>query len=69
MVITDPKGEIYEHNANLLRERGYNVVLVNFRDPEMGSAWNPLSLPYRYYKNGKEDKAMELLEDLGLNIL
>lgn len=69
MVITDPKGEIYEHNANLLRERGYNVVLVNFRDPEMGSAWNPLSLPYRYYKDGKEDKAMELLEDLGLNIL
>ena len=69
MVITDPKGEIYEHNANLLKERGYKVVLVNFRDPEMGSAWNPLSLPYRYYKDGKEDKAMELLEDLGLNIL
>lgn len=69
MIITDPKGEIYEHNANLLRERGYKVVLVNFRDPEMGSAWNPLSLPYRYYKDGKEDKAMELLEDLGLNIL
>jgi len=69
MVVTDPKGEIYEHNANLLRERGYNVILVNFRDPEYGSAWNPLSLPYRYYKQGKEDKAMELLEDLGMNIL
>ena len=69
MIVTDPKGEIYEHNANLLREKGYNVILVNFRDPEQGSAWNPLSLPYRYYKDGKEDKAMELLEDLGLNIL
>ncbi len=69
MIITDPKAEIYEHNANMLRERGYNVILVNFRDPEHGSAWNPLSLPYRYYKEGKEDKAMELLEDLALNIL
>jgi len=69
MIVTDPKGEIYEHNANLLRERGYKVIIVNFRDPENGSAWNPLSLPYRYYKSGKEDKAMELLEDLGLNIL
>jgi type IV secretion system protein VirD4 len=69
MIVTDPKGEIYEHNANLLREKGYKVILVNFRDPENGSAWNPLSLPYRYYKDGKEDKAMELLEDLGMNIL
>ncbi len=69
MVITDPKGEIYEHNANLLRDKGYNVVLVNFRDPDQGAAWNPLTLPYRYWKDGKEDKAMELLEDLAMNIL
>ncbi len=69
MIVTDPKGEIYEHNANLLRDKGYKVIIVNFRDPEYGSAWNPLSLPYRYYKDGKEDKAMELLEDLGMNIL
>lgn len=69
MIVTDPKGEIYEHNANLLRDKGYKVIIVNFRDPENGSAWNPLTLPYRYYKDGKEDKAMELLEDLGMNIL
>ncbi len=69
MIVTDPKGEIYEHNANMLREKGYNVIIVNFRDPEYGSAWNPLTLPYRYWKMGKEDKAMELLEDLATNIL
>ena len=69
MIVTDPKGEIYEHNANMLREKGYNVIIVNFRDPEHGSAWNPLTLPYRYWKQGKEDKAMELLEDLATNIL
>ena len=69
MIVTDPKGEIYESNANFLREKGYNVIIVNFRDPEYGSAWNPLTLPYKYYKQGKEDKAMELLEDLAMNIL
>ena len=69
MIITDPKGEIYEKNANALREKGYNIVLLNFRDPQKGNAWNPLSLPYKLYKSGNIDKACELLDDLALNIL
>ena len=69
MIITDPKGEIYENNAEMLKEKGYNVVLLNFRDPQKGSAWNPLSLPYELYKNGNKDKANELLDDLAMNIL
>ena len=69
MIITDPKGEIYENNAEELKERGYNVVLLNFRDPQKGSAWNPLTLPYSLHKSGNKDKANELLDDLALNIL
>ena len=69
MIITDPKGEIYENNANELRERGYNIVLLNFRDPQNGNCWNPLSLPYELYKSGNSDKANELLDDLAKNIL
>ncbi len=69
MIVTDPKGEIYEENAALLRERGYNIVLLNFRDPQRGNAWNPLDLPYKLYKEGNQDKANELLDDLALNIL
>ncbi len=69
MIITDPKGEIYENNAEMLREKGYNIVLLNFRDPQKGSAWNPLSLPYTLYKNNNKDKANELLDDLAMNIL
>ena len=68
MIITDPKGEIYENNAEMLREKGYNILLLNFRDPQRGSAWNPLTLPYTLYKNGNKDKANELLSDLALNI-
>ena len=69
MIITDPKGEIYEMNANELRERGYNIVLLNFRNPQNGNCWNPLTLPYELHKNGNQDKSIELLEDLALNIL
>ncbi len=69
MIITDPKGEIYERNANELREKGYNVVLLNFRDPQRGNCWNPLALPYSLYKQGNPDKANELLDDLAMNIL
>jgi len=69
MIITDPKGEIYEKTSKMLKERGYNVVLLNFRNPQNGSAWNPLHLPYQYYKNGNSDKANELVDDLGVNIL
>lgn len=69
MIITDPKGEIYEQTSNMLREKGYNVLILNFRDPQQGNAWNPLSLPYRMYRSGNSDKAIELLDDLAANIL
>lgn len=69
MIITDPKGEIYEETAEMLKEKGYNIFVLNFRDPQQGNAWNPLSLPYKMYKNGNQDKAIELLDDLAQNIL
>ena len=69
MIITDPKGEIYEKNALELKEKGYNIVLLNFRNPQNGNCWNPFTLPYGLYKAGDSDKACELLEDLAANIL
>ena len=69
MIVTDPKGEIYEKTANMLKNRGYNVILLNFRDPQKGNSWNPLALPYQLYQEGNKDKANELLDDLAMNIL
>ena len=34
IIVTDPKGELYEATANMLKEKGYNIVLLNFRDPQ-----------------------------------
>ena len=69
MIITDPKGELYTSAANRLKELGYNVIVLNFRDPSHGNAWNPLTLPYQYQKMGNKDKSTELLDDVALNIL
>lgn len=69
MIITDPKGEIYKYSANYLKSLGYKIILLNFREPQNGNAWNPLTLPYQYYKSGNIDKATELLDDIALNIL
>ncbi len=69
MIITDPKGEIYKYAASALKERGYKIIVLNFREPAHGNAWNPLTLPYRYFKEGNTDKSTELLDDVALNIL
>lgn len=69
MIFTDPKGEIYKNHAELMKSLGYKIVVLNFRDPTLGNAWNPLTLPYRLYKAGNVDKAIELVDDVALNIL
>lgn len=68
MVISDPKGEIYENTSGYLAEMGYRIQIINLRDPGSGSKWNPLALPFRYYKNGEEDKAIELITDFATQL-
>lgn len=65
VVVNDPKGEIYKQTTHNFKERGYNVVVLNFDNPNLGSSWNPFHLPYHFYQEGKTDKATSLIEDLG----
>lgn len=50
MVISDPKGEVYQVTASVLREEGYDVKLINFRDYLHSELWNPLTPIYRAYR-------------------
>lgn len=68
MIIHDAKGELYKRSAELLGRSGYQVIAVNFRKPEVGHAWNPLAIPYHYYKNGDIDKAAEFANDVASTI-
>ena len=49
MIINDPKGELYKYCGDYLKEQGYNIVVLNFRNPDEGNAWNPLATPYYYF--------------------
>ena len=64
-VINDPNGEIYLGYKNVLEKNGYNVYALNFQNTEYGNNWNPLSIPYKLYKNGKKDEAQKFLESIG----
>ena len=71
-VATDPKGELYDRTYNILKKNGYEILLINLRNPSTGNCWNPLYLPYELFKSGdpiKKDKARELLGDLARNVI
>jgi type IV secretion system protein VirD4 len=42
IVVTDPKGEIYEASSELKREQGYEVRLVNFKEMSVSDRYNPI---------------------------
>ena len=47
--ITDPKGELYNHNAEFLKEQGYEMFILNFKDLSRTDKWNPLLKIYESY--------------------
>ena len=69
MIICDPKAEIYVRTASYLKEQGYNVLSLNLRNPLYGNTWNPLYLPYLFFKEGNIDRAYEFVNDIAENLL
>lgn len=69
MIVSDPKAEIYERTAGYLEERGYRIQIINLRSPSLGNSWNPLNIPYSFYKNGNIDKACEFVNDIAVNLM
>lgn len=63
MIINDTKGELYSMTANYLKDRGYNIRIINLRDALSSDGWNPLHLPYIYFKNNMKDEAGDMIEN------
>ena len=53
LFISDPKGEIFLHNVKHLKENGYNVQILNFKNIRFSHTWNPLEELY------EQEKAIE----------
>jgi len=58
MIMTDPKGELFDLHSQLLAENGYDVLMLNLRDTYESSRWNPLDSIWdayqEYLSTGKE---------------
>ncbi|MCL2369690.1 MAG: type IV secretory system conjugative DNA transfer family protein [Firmicutes bacterium] len=46
MLISDPKGELYQLHAKSLMDRGYDVKVLDLRNPFHSIKWNPLERAY-----------------------
>ena len=68
-VVTDGKNKLLSKVYFKLKENKYDVVTINMREPEKSHAWNPLYLPYQCYLNNDMDTCIDLLDDLGKNIM
>ena len=63
-VVADPKGELYQKTSGFVSKKGYDTIVLNFRDMEQSDQWNPLQIPYELYHAGDTEKAMEMINDL-----
>lgn len=50
LFLTDPKGELFERNAKHLKQSGYDIFLLNFKDNIKSDRWNPLLEIYDHYQ-------------------
>lgn len=49
-VISDPKGELYEKHAAILKKEGYNVVVYDLDNAYGSAKWNPMERAFLTYQ-------------------
>lgn len=60
MILTDPKGELYLKTKDHLKRMGYNVVMLDFREPGRGNRWNMMHQINRSIREGRVSEAVQL---------
>ena len=47
LAILDPKEEYLKKYYNKLKDKDYNIIILNFRNLDKSEGWNPLEYPYK----------------------
>lgn len=68
LIITDPKGEIFDHTSSWLKKQGYEVILLDLLDPKNGNRYNPLNKVLLNLEQGYIEEATREAWEIG-NIL
>lgn len=68
MILSDPKGELFEYTSGGLKQLGYNVVTLDFKNPTKSSCYNFLQPVIDEIKKGNvaqaQNKASDICESL-----
>lgn len=54
LIISDPKKELYEKHAKHLEKEGYNISVLDLREPYSSERWNPMNVLIRRIRLVKE---------------
>ncbi len=68
-IVNDHAGELFDTFSGIAKDNGYKVKVINFKDMSVGNNYNPLYIPYNLYKKGSIDEAIELVENVGYNLM
>lgn len=68
IVVTDIKGELVSRSKKYLENKGYKVVLMDFRNPKRGNHWNPMEPVIQAVENDDESAASEAAWDIAAMI-
>lgn len=71
LFFVDVKGELLRGSRRSLMKRGYDIHVINLRNPEESDSFDPLLEPYRLYTSGRasdRDLAEEMVADFAHTI-
>lgn len=64
MLINDPKGELYAYTSPFAKDNGYQVVAIDFRNPNKGTHYNYMEEIISAIDSGNVAEAVDLTWDL-----
>lgn len=68
LLMLDSKEEYINKYYKTLKDKNYNIIILNLKDLDKGDTWNPLTYPYNLYKNKEENKALYYLDSMAKSI-
>lgn len=68
LLIIDEKEEYINSFWQKMIENNYKIYVLNLKDGNYSNTYNPLLIPYNMYKSGNKDKAVKMIEEIGLEI-
>lgn len=64
MILSDPKGELFCYTNEFLKNLGYEVIALDFEEPEKSNSYNFLQNVIDYVNEGDMTRAIDSVEDV-----